>query len=83
MWKDHGVFNESSEESGIENEEILFVHPLPWRTGKVDTFFATLDKTAKEYVTSSVTSDEETSPCGTREIPLGVNFPKCAAQNSA
>lgn len=49
MREDHGVFNESSEESGIENEEILFVHPLPWRTGKVDTLFATLDKTAKEY----------------------------------
>ena len=39
----------SSEESGYdEEEEVLFVHPLPWRSAKVDHFFSTLDKKGME-----------------------------------
>ena len=39
----------SSEESGNkENEDILLVHPLVWRSGKVDQFFSLLDEKAME-----------------------------------
>lgn len=33
----------SSEESGEEDEGQFIVRPLPWRSEKVDNFFATLD----------------------------------------
>ena len=39
----------SSEESGNEeNEDILLVHPLVWRSGKVNQFFSLLDEKAME-----------------------------------
>ena len=34
----------SSEDSGMEDEEILVVRPLPWRSTRVDEMFDELDK---------------------------------------
>ena len=35
----------SSEESDVDNEdEVLTLHPLPWRAEKVDTLFRKLDE---------------------------------------
>ena len=36
----------SSEDS--EEEEVLMVHPLPWKASKVDTMFKRLDDTINE-----------------------------------
>ena len=38
----------SSEESGFDEEDILSVHPLPWRAARVDTMFKKLDDYSKE-----------------------------------
>lgn len=34
----------SSEDSGTDGDDILFVHPLPWRSSKVDQIFKELDE---------------------------------------
>ena len=72
----------SSEESAIEDEEeILFVHPLSWRSTKVDTFFAALDQTAKENKSPQALCQMKKRVIGSqskREILVGADFPRWA-----
>lgn len=72
----------SSEESGVEDdEEILYIHPLPWRSRKVDAFFAALDQGTKESKSPQALRQMKKRVIGNsskREIPVGMNFPKWA-----
>ena len=50
----------SSEESDVDDEdEVLTLHPLPWRAEKVDTLFRKLDEITLKAVSSSSKANEE------------------------
>ena len=72
----------SSEESGHEGEdEVLYVRPLLFRSGKVDRFFSILDDKVKETKSPQARRQMKKRVRGdvsTREVPVGHCFPKWA-----
>ena len=72
----------SSEESGNDGEEeILYVHPLPFRSGKVDRFFSMLDNKVKETKSPQARRQMKKRARGdisARDLPVGHCFPKWA-----
>ena len=72
----------SSEESSNDgDDEILLVHPLLYRSAKVDHFFSMLDDKAKENKSSQARRQMKKrvrDDVSTRERPIGHIFPKWA-----
>ena len=72
----------SSEESGNEDEEeILFIRPLLFRSAKVDRFFGMLDDRVKESKSPQARRQMKKRVRGdvsTRGLPVGHNYPKWA-----
>ena len=69
----------SSEDSEIE--EVLMVHPLPWRASKVDTMFKRLDDTIKENKSPQSRRQMKKRCVGqdsVRSAPFADKFPKWA-----
>lgn len=49
LWEKIMIFDLiSSEETAVHEEEVLVVHPLPWRSSKVDAMFNRLDEYTKD-----------------------------------
>ena len=72
----------SSEESGNDGEdEILLVHPLTFRSGKVDRFFSMLDEKALQGKSAQARRQMKKRVQGDvshRDLPVGHCFPKWA-----
>ena len=72
----------SSEESGNDgDDEILSLHPLLFRSAKVDHFFSLLDGKVKEEKSPQARRQMKRRVRGdvsTRPLPVGHNFPKWA-----
>ena len=72
----------SSEDSEIdEEEEVLMVHPLPWRASKVDAMFKRLDDGIKENKSPQSRRQMKKRCVGqdsARCAPIADKFPKWA-----
>ena len=71
----------SSEESGNDGEDILYVHPLPFRSGKVDRFCSMLDNKVKETKSPQARRQMKKrvrSDISAGDLPVGHCFPKWA-----
>ena len=72
----------SSEESSNNGDgDILLVHPLLFRSAKVDNFFSMLDDKAKENKSPQARCQMKkrvTGDVSTRDLPIGHIFPKWA-----
>lgn len=66
----------SSEESDNENEDAVFVKPLPWRTAIVDNFFAQLDEKGIESKSTQAKRQRKkrvvSTSVSTRQPPPGL-----------
>ena len=72
----------SSEESDLENEEVMTVKPLPWHAERVSTFLHRLDSKV-EMAKSNQAKRQckrrvESCECSLRSKPVGVALPDWA-----
>ena len=70
----------SSEESGGEDSDsdVIIVRPLPWRSARVNDFFASLDDNTKFHMSSEAkrqTKARCTGDPSTRPIPKSKGIP--------
>ena len=76
----------SSEESDEENEEIIFVKPLPWRAEKVSSFFHRLDSKVEKSKSTQAKRQRkqriEGSDYSLRSRPVGSSIPDWAFVSS-
>ena len=71
----------SSEESAVDEEEVLVVHPLPLRSSKVDAMFNRLDEYTKDCKSNQALCQTKKRCVGnssTRNIPVNSLLPKWA-----
>ena len=75
----------SSEESTVDEEEVLVVHPLPWRSSKVDAMFNRLDEYTKDNKSPQALRQTKKRCVGnssTRNIPVNSLLPKWAVNDN-
>ena len=76
------VAETSSEESDLENEDVMIVKQLPWRAERVSTFLHRLDSKVETAKSSQAKRQRkrrvESNMCSLCSKPVDITFPEWA-----